>query len=118
MISSMRVSINTACAQVVNELRLSGKEVFSADDIKQALICAERGPSSFVNYIGPNGSLAERGYLIRVKGGWELSESSRVNGGITIKVMPANEFLIGEILKTVGDATQKYGAAVEIRAEV
>ncbi len=115
----MRTSINAACAIVVGELRLAGNDIFSADDIKQALTAADRGSKcSFDNYMGSNGYLIQRGFLKRVKGGWELSESSRTNGMIMIKIVPGNEYLIGEITKSIGDAVKKYGKAVETRTEV
>ena len=115
----MRISINTACAMVVNELRMTGKQILSVDDIERALTLAERGSKcSFENYMGPNGYLVKRGFLHRVKGGWELTESSRTNGMIQIKVMPGNEYIIGEVTKSVGDATKKYGKVVEMRTEV
>jgi hypothetical protein len=115
----MRISINTACAMVVNELRIAGKDVFSAHDIEQALTIADKGSKcSFENYMGPKGYLVARGYLNRVKGGWALSESSRGSGVIMIKIMPGNEYMIGEITKSVGDAIRKYGKVVETRTEV
>lgn len=115
----MRTSINAACAMVVKELRMAGKDIFSADDIKRALTLAERGSKcSFDNYMGSNGYLVKRGFLHRVKGGWELSESSRTNGTIMIKIMPGNEYMIGEITKSVGNAVKKYGKVVEMRTEV
>jgi hypothetical protein len=115
----MRISINTACALVVGELRLTGKDIFSADDIKQALTLAERGSKcSFDNYMGPNGYLIKRGFLQRVKGGWELTESSRGSGVIVIKIMPGNEYMIGEVTKSVGNVVKKYGKVVEMRTEV
>jgi len=115
----MRISINTACALVAQELRMAEKDVFSAHDVEQALTIAERGSKcSFENYMGPKGYLAMRGYLNRVKGGWELSESSKANGMIMIKIQPGNKYMIGEITKSVGDAIKKYGKVVEIRAEV
>ena len=115
----MRISINTACAMVVNELRMTEKDIFSADDVERALISADRGSKcSFENYMGPKGYLAKRGYLNRVQGGWKLSDSSRANGVIMIKIMPGNEYIIGEITKSVGDVIRKYGKVVEMRTEV
>lgn len=114
----MRTSINAACAIVVVELGLTGKGIFSADDIKQALTAADRGSKcSFDNYMGSNGYLIKRGFLNRVKGGWELSESSRTNGTIMIKIVPSNAYLIGEVTKSVGDALKKFGKVVETRID-
>jgi len=115
----MRPSINAACAMVVGELRIAGKEVFSADDIERALIGAGKGSrGSLENYMGPNGHLAKRGFMNRPPGGWELSESSKMNGVIMIKVTPGNEYMMGEVTKSVGNAVKKYGKVVEIRTEV
>lgn len=115
----MRTSVNTACALVVGELRLAGKDIFSEDDIKRALILAERGSkSSLEHYMGEKGHLAKRGFLSRVPGGWELSRSSRTNGTITIKIMPGNEYMAREIQKSVGNAVKKYGKVVGTKMEV
>ena len=115
----MRPTINTTCSQVVNELRMTGKDVFSADDIERALISVGKGSKgSLENYRGLKGHLAKRGFLHRPIGGWELSQSSKENGRIMITVMPGNGYMIGEIMKTVGDAVKKYGKVVEIRTEV
>lgn len=115
----MRISINTACALVVKELRMTGKDIFSADDIERALILAERGSkSSLEDYMGEKGHLAKRKFLSRVQGGWELTESSRDSGVIMIKIMPGNEYIIGEVTKSVGNAVKKYGKVVETRTEV
>lgn len=115
----MRISINAACAMVVGELRMTGKDIFSADDIKRALTLAERGSKcSIDNYMGPNGYLINRGFLERVKGGWGLSESSKTNGVIMVKIMPGNEYLIDEVTKSIGNAVKKYGKVIEMRIEV
>lgn len=115
----MRISINTACALVVGKLRMTGKDIFSADDIERALILAERGSkSSLEDYMGEKGHLAKRKFLHRVKGGWELTESSRGSGVIVVNVMPGNEYMMGEVTKSVGNAVKKYGKVVEMRPEV
>ena len=112
------IGINKVCGDVVDHLRLTGKQVFSANDIQHALLEAGRADSSFVNYMGTGGHLAERGYLHRRKGGWRLTESSKANGMIVIKIMPANPILMGEIFSDVGKVCKKYDHIIETRMEV
>jgi len=108
------IGINKVCGDVVNQLRLTGKQVFSANDIQQALREAGRGGSSFTNYMGTDGHLAKRGYLHRRLGGWELSESSMTNDVISIRVMPANPALVRDVFDDVRKATERYGRIVKI----
>jgi len=111
------MSIKTVCGNVANELRLTGKEIFSVNDIINAV--RKFGPeskNSVDSYLGNDGNLAEGGYIRRCKGGWELTEASRRSTTITIKVSPVQNTV--EVLNAIGVATKRFGNIVELSMEV
>lgn len=111
------MSIKTVCGNVTNELRLTGKKLFSVKDIVDAV--EKVGPTSkngVDNYLGNDGHLAECGYIRRCKGGWELTEASRRTTTIVVKVSPVQNTV--DVLNAIGVATKRFGNIVELSMEV
>lgn len=111
------MSVKTVCGNVVNELRLTGKEIFSVKDIADAV--EKFGPESkngVNSYLGNDGNLARDGYICRCKGGWELTEASRRTTTIIVKVSPTQNTV--EVLNAVSVATKRFGNIVELSMEV
>lgn len=114
----MRRSINAASGLVVKELALTGKEIFSADDIATALTQVGRGSkSSREDYMGRNGYLETRGFLLRVPGGLTIPDNL-TSGMIVVKVIPGNELLTAEVYAAIGDALNGFKGVTETRMEV
>ena len=114
----MRPSINVMCGRAVKELVLTGKDLFTADDIATALTKVGRGgKSTKTDYMGANGYLVARGFLERVQGGWTLREPMR-NSIVVVKVTPGNEHLLSEVYTVVGDALNGFKGTTEVRMEV
>jgi len=112
----MRASINVSCAKVVQELRKQKKDIYSVDDVTRALTLSECGSvKSITNYLGAKTAyLTTREFLTRVKGGYTLTDTSKTDGTIMIRVIPGNPWLMGEILKKLGSETRMYEDAVRI----
>ena len=114
----MRQSINAVCGRAIKELVLTGKEIFTADDITTALMRVGRGSkSSKIDYMGSNGYLVARGFIERVQGGWTLREPLR-NSVIMVKVTPGNEYLLGEVSTAIDEALRGFKGVTETRMEV
>lgn len=109
-------SINTSCAQVVQELRKKGKKVYSIGDVTNALIAAGCGSvKSVENYSRPStGHLIIRGFMNRVPGGYELTESSMVTDRIVIELVVKNELLTTEIVRAISKALTPYRGIIEV----
>lgn len=111
------MSIKTVCGNIVNELKLTRKQVFSVKDLADAI--RKVGPTStggVDNYLGNDGNLTRGGYITRCKGGWELTNESKKSGVIMIKVTPNQN--TAEVFNAVGVATKRFGSVVELRMEV
>lgn len=111
------MSIKTVCGNVTNELRLTGKKLFSVKDIVDAV--EKVGPTSkngVDSYLGNDGNLAKEGYIRRCKGGWELTETSRRSTTIVVKVSPVQNTV--DVLNAISAATKRFGNIVELSMEV
>ena len=117
-----RPSINTSCAKVVKELRLTGKEIFSVADLKTALIAVGRGSiTSQRDYIGRRGEygyLESRGFIERVPGGWALTTSSMRVQTIEVWIHVANGPLVGEVSTAIGEALEGFKGTTHTIMEV
>lgn len=112
----MRQSINAMCGRAIKELALTGKEVFTADDLATALMKIGRGSkSSKMDYMGEKGYLETRGFLNRVEGGLIIPDEK--NGIIVVKTF-GNELLAAEVYTALGDALNGFKGVTEMRMEV
>jgi len=114
-----RTSVTVACAKATTELKRTGKPIFNDRDIRVALLKAGRGSTtSLIHYMGPDGHLRVRGFLVPVTGGYELSEPSTRTDRVTIELSVENEFLIGELSAAVGRALEPFKGVVTETMEV
>ena len=115
----IRASINTTCGRCITELVLTGKEIFSEDDIKKALAKVGRGSTTACKaYMGTKGHLATRGFLERPPGGWVLADATKHSSTIMVKITPGNEYLLGEVSTAIDEALRGFKGVVETRMEV
>lgn len=114
-----RTSVTVACAQATTILKQTGKTVFNDRDIRVALLKAGRGSTtSLIHYMGPDGHLRVRGFLVPTMGGYELSGPSMGTDKITIELSIENEFLIGEVSAVIGRALEPFKGVVTDTMEV
>jgi len=93
---------------------LRNTTLITNDDLNEALAAVEiESPGSVKTYIR---SLEVLGYLIRVAGGWELSEESKATGEIVIKVRPGS--YTGDVRRAVSAAIRPFRkiATMELEA--
>ena len=114
-----RVSINVSCARAVKELRLTGKDIFSAEDIRAALTAVGRGSvTSQKDYMGSGGYLATRAFIERTPGGWILTDSSMKHKKIEVHIAVGNEYLLGEVSAAITEALEGFRGVTHTVMEV
>lgn len=108
----MPKSIKQRRGEIINTLR--GKDLISPAELEEAL--ADAGIESPAGVIGYVDKLETLGYLVRVSGGWELSEESKETGVITIKVIPKQN--LGEVARGLGTVLPQFGKITTMEVEV
>ena len=113
----MSTYTNTVCARATNALVRLNKELLTTTDVAVAL--SNAGIDSIDgmrNYTSDKGYLTKGRYLIRVVGGWVLSDEAKTTGRIVIKVTPG--MATGRVYNQVVKATKQLEGFVEIQMEV
>ena len=114
-----RTSVTVACAHATTLLKKTGKTVFNDKDIRVALLKAGRGSTtSMIHYMGREGHLVVRGFIVPTMGGYELSGPSIGTDKITIELSVENDFLIGEISAAISRALKPFKGVVTDSMEV
>lgn len=107
------MSIKVNCGRIVNELKHAEKEVFSAQDIKNAMQkTGLMSRSSCLTYMGQKHHLYKFGFMIPVQGGWTFTEEVKHSTTITVQISPA--LLNEDVLKAIEKALRPFEGVVEV----
>lgn len=109
----MAKSTTMICGYVIHTLVGLNKEIFTEQDVRNALI--EAGVTSsgtFSAYMRQDGYLTRGEFLDRCIGGWKLTKMSKTCVTIPVQVRPAPN--TQEVRRAVKAATAKFGDIVRL----
>ena len=113
----MSTRTNAVCGRVSNALLRLNKEILTPEDVGVAL--AAEGIDSRTGipaYANPDGYLVKGGYLIRVMGGWTLSDAATENAVIIATVSP--QIVSGQVYKQMMKAMRPFEGLVTLELQV